>query len=75
MNEPMPCPFCGSSETSAIVVVRAGGESGSHVHCYGCSATGPMVFSGEESFADATAKWNEPGTDKGIARPGTEESS
>lgn len=57
LPEPLPCPFCGSSNIYPMSI------SNSYVWCKSCAATGPIVYdgpeAGNEQEAEAIRRWNE----------------
>ena len=62
-EELKPCPFCGGTDIAISVDENQGNKWGSAV-CYSCSAVGPEVRTGYETYpeaswrAEAAAEWN-----------------
>jgi Lar family restriction alleviation protein len=62
-RELLPCPFCGGNDVAISVDENQGNKWGSAV-CFSCSAVGPEVRTGYETYpeaswrAEAAAEWN-----------------
>ena len=62
-EELKPCPFCGGADIAISVDENQGNKWGSAV-CFSCSAVGPEVRTGYETYpeaswrAEAAAEWN-----------------
>lgn len=57
LPEPLPCPFCGSSNLTTLSF------SNGYVWCKSCGSSGPIVYEkladGNELEAKAIKRWNE----------------
>lgn len=58
MNEPKPCPFCGSTDISYTVVAAAFGYEYVTVKCDACGCRLPSVACKPGAIFDPYREWN-----------------